>query len=79
LRVLRPRGRLLLSYRSSAVAEEREPDGRLFTSLPPPAVQQGLVATGCQIVRVQQQRDSYCSRVEWTIVLAEKVEPTAVA
>lgn len=78
-RVLRPGGRLLLSYRSSAVAAEREPDGRLFTPLPLAMVQHDLIAAGFQIQQARQQADSYRSRVQWTIVLAEKGASAAVA
>jgi hypothetical protein len=71
-RILQPGGRLLLSYRSSAVATEREADGRLFTAIPPGQLMLHLDAAGLRVSKERQQLDAYRPDVRWFIFLAEK-------
>jgi len=71
-RILQPGGRLLLSYRSSAVATEREADGRLFTAIPPGELTLHLDAAGLRVSKERQQVDAYRPSVRWFIFLAEK-------
>jgi SAM-dependent methyltransferase len=71
-RVLRPGGRLLLSYRSSEAGGEREADGRLFTAILPGELTPLLAAAGMRTIRATEQADSYRPAVRWHTLLAEK-------
>jgi SAM-dependent methyltransferase len=56
-RILAPGGRLLLSYRPSTAADEREPDGRLFTSITPIELAQILAGAGLVLLCQEQRAD----------------------
>jgi SAM-dependent methyltransferase len=71
-RILQPGGGLLLSYRSSAAAAEREADGRLFTAISPGELTLQLDAAGLRVSKERQQADAYRPSVRWFILLAEK-------
>lgn len=71
-RVLRPGGRLALSYRAGQGADEREADGRLYTDLPPGRLTLLLEAAGLQVVDRLIQADVGRPQLEWTVILAEK-------
>jgi hypothetical protein len=71
-RILQPGGHLLLSYRSSAAAAERERDGRLFTAIAPGELARHLDAAGLRVSKERQQPDAYRPSVRWFIFLAQK-------
>jgi SAM-dependent methyltransferase len=70
-RILKPGGRLVLSYRESRSGSEREPDGRLFTPIPPGELTVLLEAAGFRVVSTRQH-DSERSHVDWNVLVAEK-------
>ncbi len=71
-RILQPGGRLILSYRASRTGGEREPDGRLFTPIPPGRLALLLESAGMQMVSMTDQVDSVRSDVRWHILVVEK-------
>ena len=71
-RILRPRGRLLLSFRASRSAGEREPDGRLFTFIHPGKMILLLESAGLRVVTAVDQPDESRPDVLWHLLLAEK-------
>ena len=71
-RVLRSDGRLILSYRASRSDEEREPDGRLFTSITTGKLVLLLESVGFRIAATTQMPDPPRPDIEWTVVIAEK-------
>ncbi len=71
-RILKPSGRLIVSYRSSSGGDEREDDGRLFTAIPPGKLALLFEASGLQVVERLTQPDTSRPGLEWTVLLAEK-------
>ncbi len=71
-RILKPEGRLLISFRASRSEEEREPDGRLFTLIHPGKMTLLLESAGLQVVRTEEQPDGTRPDVHWHVLLAEK-------
>jgi SAM-dependent methyltransferase len=76
-RVLKPGGRLLLTYRHSQGQDEREPDGRLFTAIPSGKLILLLESAGFRVVMSTQQADTTRANVRWFVLLAEKSPPSA--
>jgi len=56
-RVLRPKGRLLISFRACLSEDEREPDGRLFTFIHPGKMTLLLESAGLRVVTAVDQPD----------------------
>lgn len=77
-RILRVGGRLVLAYRASRGDQEREPDGRLFTGIPPGKLTLLLEAAGFSVMDSTRQPDSTRPGVVWTVILAEK-QPLSTA
>lgn len=71
-RILRPGGRLILTYRPSQTDSEHEADGRLFTSIPRGKLILLLESAGFQVLLVTQQPDATRPAVTWTAIAAEK-------
>ncbi len=77
-RVLRPGGRLILTYRPGQTDGDREDDGRLFTPLPQGRLLLLLEAAGFQVLVATRQPDTDRPAVLWTTIVAEK-SPLPVA
>jgi SAM-dependent methyltransferase len=71
-RILRPGGRLLLSYRASRGPEAREEDDRLFTPIDPESFGRTLDGVGLSVVRREAIPETARPGVVWTVILAEK-------
>jgi len=71
-RILAPGGRLLLTYRPSTAEGEREPDGRLFTSILPIELAPILAAAGLTILHQEQRPDEERPTVTWPMLVAEQ-------
>lgn len=71
-RILKPNGRLLLSYRASREGEERESDGRLFTSIPAGKLILLMESVGLRVIMETRQPDTTSPDVSWIVILAEK-------
>jgi len=72
-RVLRPAGRLILTYRDSREGDEREADGRLFTAIPVGKLVLLLESAGFPVVDTRRQDDSVRPDVKWSVVIAENI------
>lgn len=72
-RILRPRGRLLLSVRTGVSGALREADGRLFTPITAEQLAGWLADAGFTIVRQQPEADPYRAEISWQTVLAERL------
>jgi SAM-dependent methyltransferase len=71
-RILRPGGRLMLSFRASTGTDEREPDERLFTPIHPGRLTLALEAAGLHLIMREEYDGALRPGVRWTTVLAEK-------
>jgi SAM-dependent methyltransferase len=71
-RILRPGGRLIVTWRSSAVADEREADGRLFSELPLSDAAICFNRAGIRLLHQEEQSDPARSRVRWRSVVGAK-------
>jgi ubiquinone/menaquinone biosynthesis C-methylase UbiE len=71
-RILRPGGRLLLSLRSSRSLEEREPDGRLFTTLPLGELELLLESIGLRVLLRATAPDAKRADITWQTIAAER-------
>jgi SAM-dependent methyltransferase len=71
-RILRPGGRLVMSYRRSRDGAEREDDGRLFTPIPPQLLTRSLQAAGLTELHQSTNEDTNRPGVTWTEVVAER-------
>jgi len=72
-RILQAGGRLLISYRQSQSPTEREPDGRLFTTLALDTLLTMMHSTGLRMVITEQQADVMRAGLWWDVIVAEKV------
>lgn len=77
-RVLRPGGRLVLSYRGPRGGVEREPDGRLFTPIEPGRLVLLLESVGLAVLHREANPDTTRPDVTWHAVVAER-SPLGVA
>lgn len=77
-RILRGGGRLVVSYRASQTDGEREPDGRLFTAIPPGKLALLFEAAGLEVGRVLHQGDTLRQGVGWVVILAQKSSTESV-
>ncbi|NPV69881.1 MAG: methyltransferase domain-containing protein [Firmicutes bacterium] len=71
-RILKPGGRLILTYRPSQADGEREADGRLYTSIPPGKLVLLLESTGLKNLAVVKQRDAWRPEIAWHVIVSEK-------
>lgn len=71
-RILAPGGRLLVSWRSSTAEGEREPDGRLFTHIPPEVMATLCGLAGLAVIYREAREDDERPGVIWHTVVAEK-------
>jgi hypothetical protein len=74
-RILKPGGRLVLSWRESRSGSEREADGRLFTPIPHGELNLLLEAAGFRVLGSTHQPESERSQVDWNVLAAEKPPP----
>ncbi len=74
-----PGGRLLLTYRYSQTASERDDTGRLFTSIIPGRLELLLASAGLNVVYAETQPDSRRPAIHWQTVVAEKAGPAATS
>ena len=70
-RILRPGGRLILTYRRSRGGEEREDDGRLFIPIPPELLDNALRDSGMTVLHRSQNEDQSRPGVVWTEIVAD--------
>ena len=71
-RIMKEKGRLILSYRAGRNRAEREDDGRLFTSIPPGKLVLLLESAGFRVLNSDQQVDTVRPEVNWFVMIAEK-------
>lgn len=71
-RILKPGGRLILTYRRSRVDGERESDGRLYTDIPPGKMALLLESAGFGNVLRLTQPDSARNDIVWYVFACEK-------
>jgi SAM-dependent methyltransferase len=72
-RILRPGGRLIVSYRTPPPEGERAIDGRLFTAISPAAFTSLLAANGFQLLFLEEIPDHSRPLIRWWNVVAEKI------
>jgi ubiquinone/menaquinone biosynthesis C-methylase UbiE len=72
-RILCRGGRLIFSYRQSQVLTEREPDGRLFTTLSSDVLNSMLEKSALRILTTERQADAVRKGILWNVVVAEKL------
>ena len=71
-RVLRPGGRLVLSFRGTKDGGEREPDGRLFTPIRPDRLASTLGVAGLRVLLREPYDGALRPDLRWTAVVVEK-------
>ena len=71
-RILKPAGRLVLTYRESSERSDHETDGRLYTSIPVGEFILLLESVGFQVVMTSHQADVSRADINWTVISAEK-------
>ncbi|MGE5483846.1 MAG: methyltransferase domain-containing protein [Ignavibacteriales bacterium] len=71
-RILKPGGRLIVTYRPGAGGSEREADGRLYTGIPPGKLVLLLESTGLKSLAVLKQADAWRPNVTWHVIVCEK-------
>ncbi|NJN17580.1 MAG: methyltransferase domain-containing protein [Oscillochloris sp.] len=71
-RVLRPGGRVVLTYRASREQAEREHDGRLYTAIDDDHFAQAMTAAGLTILWREHNDSDQRSDVRWHVVVAER-------
>ncbi|WP_161569230.1 class I SAM-dependent methyltransferase [Candidatus Oscillochloris fontis] len=71
-RILVPGGRLVLSYRGSITGDEREADGRLFTSILPADLIQLFGLSGLDCITHEAQPDEQRPTVVWQMMVIER-------
>ncbi|MFV9503975.1 MAG: class I SAM-dependent methyltransferase [Oscillochloridaceae bacterium umkhey_bin13] len=74
-RIMRPGGRLVLTYRASQVMDVREPDGRLYTPISATELVTWCQAVGLQLLLQAEDADGGRPGVVWSSVVAERVHP----
>jgi SAM-dependent methyltransferase len=71
-RILAEGGRLILTYRPSTVATDREADGRLFTAIPPGEMALLLESAGLSVLHREERADETREGVTWHTLVAER-------
>lgn len=72
IRMLRPGGRLVLTFRPSSAEGERESDGRLFTSSAPDDLARLAAAADLRVLRREVRADDERPAVIWHSLVAER-------
>ncbi len=73
-RILRPGGRLIVSYRTPPPDGERAPDGRLYTTIPPARLTLLLESVGLRVLLVEEVPDNSRPGIQWINVVGERGE-----
>ncbi len=71
-RIMRPGGRLIVSYRTPPPEGERALDGRLYTWIPPSRLILLLESSGLRVLLSEEMPDSNRSDVRWFNLVVEK-------
>jgi SAM-dependent methyltransferase/5-methylcytosine-specific restriction endonuclease McrA len=71
-RILKPGGRLILTFRPSQADQERESDGRLYTGISPGKLVLLLESTGLENLAVMRQYDAWRPDIVWHVIVSEK-------
>jgi SAM-dependent methyltransferase len=71
-RILRPAGRMILAYRASTSTDEREPDGRLYTSLPTGKLTLLLESAGLHTLHTTTLPDATRPTITWHTLVVER-------
>lgn len=71
-RILRPGGRLVISYRNSRTVEEREDDGRLFSFIDPVTLHETLRIAGLRQIDAVEELDEARPGIVWRAAAAAK-------
>nr|WP_255603885.1 class I SAM-dependent methyltransferase [Oscillochloris sp. ZM17-4] len=71
-RILAEGGRLILTFRPSTAPGEREPDGRLFTAIPPDELAMLLDRAGLAVLHREERADDTRPGVIWHTLVAER-------
>lgn len=71
-RILRPTGRLVVSFRGSQDVAERETDGRLYTRLGLEEMMQWMEAAGLRVLAAETLPDPVRPGGEWSVMVAER-------
>lgn len=74
-RILQLGGRLVLTFRQSRAATEREADGRLFTPLTRHGLAPLLGAANLRVLHHEHQPDATRAGVQWVALVAERGNP----
>ncbi|WP_322488804.1 class I SAM-dependent methyltransferase [Chloroflexus sp.] len=72
-RILRPGGRLIVSYRTPPPDGERTPDGRLYTDIPLTHFILLLESVGMRVLVVEEAPDTSRPGIQWINVVGERV------
>jgi ubiquinone/menaquinone biosynthesis C-methylase UbiE len=72
-RILRPGGRLMLTYRNSRNDGEREDDGRLFTAITLVDLERRMSAEGLNILHTGEIPETRRAGITWNTAVAEKM------
>ncbi|WP_298819115.1 class I SAM-dependent methyltransferase [Chloroflexus sp.] len=71
-RIMRPAGRLIISYRTPPPEGERALDGRLYTWLPPARLTLLLESSGLRVLFTEETPDPQRPGIRWFNLVAEK-------
>ncbi len=71
-RIMRPGGRLIISYRTPPPEGERALDGRLYTWLPPARLTLLLESSGLRVLLCEETADPHRPGIRWFNFVAEK-------
>ena len=77
-RILRPGGRLVLTFRTSNNQRDREDDGRLFTPISTELVDTSLRDADLELISRETNEDPSRPGIIWTSVAAEKTANASV-
>lgn len=71
-RILRPGGRLIVSFRGSQEEAEREADGRLYTRIPPDDMTQWMVDAGLNVLEAETLPDPVRAGGVWSMAVGAR-------
>lgn len=71
-RIMRPTGRLIVSFRGSQAIEEREADGRLYTRIEIAEMREAMRSAGLRVLFAETLPDPVRIGGEWNVAVAER-------